>query len=338
MAFFDDQTELIRALFADSVASGVAEHSWAGLLRRLAEVTQADGAALSVHKMSDELGHWRHGDAGGISLQLRQKMRTDRVYDGETLPAVDLKPGYVRALKVRVEMSTHACLWVWRGMHRKDFRSVDGGLLGALGPYLGQAVGASLELRKERWREAVACEMMEGLGAGWIAFDRFGGVAEYSKDIGRILNAAGVRLVDGRLAFEHLDDAQGLRAAVLAAAAKRGSGVLAVLSREPLVEMVLRHVEREGERGVIGMLRTTPLATVKRPEEIAAHLKLSRSEARLAALLVDGMTLKSAAVQLGWTEETTRSASKKIFARMDVSGQPELIRRVHGGSLWFRVN
>ena len=125
MAFFDDQTELIRALFADSVASGVAEHSWAGLLRRLAEVTQADGAALSVHKMSDELGHWRHGDAGGISLQLRQKMRTDRVYDGETLPAVDLKPGYVRALKVRVEMSTHACLWVWRGMHRKDFRSVD---------------------------------------------------------------------------------------------------------------------------------------------------------------------------------------------------------------------
>ena len=102
--------------------------------------------------------------------------------------------------------------------------------------------------------------------------------------------------------------------------------------------MVLRHVEREGERGVIGMLRTTPLATEKRPEEIAAHLKLSRSEARLAALLVDGMTLKSAAVQLGWTEETTRSASKKIFARMDVSGQPELIRRVHGGSLWFRVN
>jgi len=62
---------------------------------------------------------------------------------------------------------------------------------------------------------------------------------------------------------------------------------------------------------------------------------LSRSEARLLAQLCDGHTLRSAAEALGWTEETARSTSKVIFARLGVSGQPAMIRRIMGSGVWF---
>ena len=67
---------------------------------------------------------------------------------------------------------------------------------------------------------------------------------------------------------------------------------------------------------------------------LADALGLSRSEARLAAQLGDGLRLKEAATQLGWTEETVRSCSKTIYAKMGVQGQAGLLRQLHGAGLW----
>ena len=67
---------------------------------------------------------------------------------------------------------------------------------------------------------------------------------------------------------------------------------------------------------------------------LADALGLSRSEARLAAQLGDGLRLKEAATQLGWTEETVRSCSKTIYAKMGVQGQAGLLRQLQGAGLW----
>jgi DNA-binding CsgD family transcriptional regulator len=62
---------------------------------------------------------------------------------------------------------------------------------------------------------------------------------------------------------------------------------------------------------------------------------VSRSEARLAVALCDGMTLTAAAQTLGWTLETARSTSKRLFARIGVSGQPGVVRAMHASAIWL---
>ena len=68
---------------------------------------------------------------------------------------------------------------------------------------------------------------------------------------------------------------------------------------------------------------------------IAAVFGLSRSEARLAALLCDGFSLAQAAAELGWTVETARSCSKQVFARMGVGGQTGVLRRMLASAVWI---
>src|SRR5690606_19596642 len=86
---------------------------------------------------------------------------------------------------------------------------------------------------------------------------------------------------------------------------------------------------------IAAALRRAPEAAALPPEPLAAALDLNRSETRLAVLLCDGRTLAEAAEALGWTLETTRSASKRIFARTGTRGQGDLIRRMQGGVEWL---
>jgi DNA-binding CsgD family transcriptional regulator len=68
---------------------------------------------------------------------------------------------------------------------------------------------------------------------------------------------------------------------------------------------------------------------------IMATFDLSRSEARLAATLCDGLSLSAAAQTLGWTTETARSNSKLLFARMGVNGQPGVVRAMQSSAIWL---
>lgn len=61
---------------------------------------------------------------------------------------------------------------------------------------------------------------------------------------------------------------------------------------------------------------------------VAALFDLSPSEARLAALLTQGMTLAEAAQETGLTESTVRSYSKRIFSKVGVSRQADLVRLI----------
>jgi DNA-binding CsgD family transcriptional regulator len=61
---------------------------------------------------------------------------------------------------------------------------------------------------------------------------------------------------------------------------------------------------------------------------IARLFGLTSAEARLAALLADGMSLAEAAAALAISEGSARTYSKRIFAKTGVSRQAELVRLV----------
>ena len=83
-------------------------------------------------------------------------------------------------------------------------------------------------------------------------------------------------------------------------------------------------------------IRHAPAAARLPLDGLARSMGLSRSETRLAILLCDGSTLAEAAAQLGWTIETARSASKRIYAQTETRGQGDLIRRMWAGADWFQ--
>jgi DNA-binding CsgD family transcriptional regulator len=58
---------------------------------------------------------------------------------------------------------------------------------------------------------------------------------------------------------------------------------------------------------------------------LRSQFGLTLAEARLAFQLVAGETLRSAAVKLGISYETTRSSLKNIFRKTETSRQAELV-------------
>ena len=328
MARFDDQTELTRTLFADAAAR--TEAPWAAFLDQLREVTQADGTGICVD--AEEANLWIRGECPAIDAPLRGRLRIDRVYAQDGLPLADWTKGYLRVVKARIDATSHVTVWLHRGLHRKDFRSSDGQILSALTPFLGQAAQMSLGLGAERAEAALSDTLAARLGAGWIVFDRTGVVQSLSAAAQEWSDGEGLQIGDRRRL--ELSDA--------AAAQEFRVGFAAVLAGEepvtialPNVELVLSRDDQFGEGSIVGSLRTMPIAGALSNDQIAAHFGLSRSEARLLAQLCDGHTLRSAAEVLSWTEETARSTSKVIFARLGVSGQPAMIRRIMGSGVWF---
>ena len=74
--------------------------------------------------------------------------------------------------------------------------------------------------------------------------------------------------------------------------------------------------------------------SARRPHrrDISGHLAelfgLTKTQARLAALLAEGRTLAAAAAEVGLTEQSARTYSKEIYARTGTSRQGELIQRI----------
>jgi DNA-binding CsgD family transcriptional regulator len=65
-------------------------------------------------------------------------------------------------------------------------------------------------------------------------------------------------------------------------------------------------------------------------EQLVAKLfKLTKSEARLAVLLADGQTMSEAATDMGITEGSVRTYTKRIYEKTDIRRQSDLIRLIY---------
>ena len=331
---FDDQTKLVRALFA--ATEELREGAWGGFLALLKSVAQADGVALVLDQANRSTA-WQEGPCPDLGAETRQNLRFDRVYAQDNLPRGGVVDGHFRAVKVRGESGRQISLNLFRAPHQRDFRGTDGQLLSALVPFLGQAVDLWRARIEERDRAALSESLLGALGGGWVRFDVSGAILAVSPLAKTWGDTTGLRLEERRwLEFSEGERAQAWRTAFAKALAGEAPAPV-VLDEEPMAEMVLRREELAGDTTVVGALRMAHSAAGIPAEVLAGHFGISQSEARLAALICDGFSLKEAALALGWTEESTRTCSKAIFARMGAHGQPALVRRMSQSALWYQA-
>lgn len=324
------------ALFAPALPAppGAEEDPWAAFLTRLARTTRAKGAVLRLLRPGRRLRPWQAGVPwDGPDDTAVEAMRSGRVYSGADLPGG--AAGAVRALKWPLGEGSTGLLALYRD--GDDFRAMDGLQLSGLLPFLAPAVAGWEARRRESARAALDRATCADLGAGWIAFAPSGQVADISAGLAdRLETVAGIRLrADARLSLPDPGAERALQTAIAAVLAQPGLSRRLDLSHSPPVQMVIAAGDPGDTPVALARLRHPLSARALPVDRVAAAFGLSRSEARLAMILCDGATLKEAAQDLGWTLETTRSCSKRIFARTGAPGQPAVIRRLLESAVWL---
>jgi DNA-binding CsgD family transcriptional regulator len=341
MASTFDEIELLKALFAaatgtsDPVAATDPDAPWLDFLTRLCAVTHADAAAVQLILKSGKTHHWHIGALNLPDPVTLQSMRSDRVYSQVDLPGVAKGTPPFRAVKCAMRTAGHVCVTLSHG--QQDFRAIVGSQLSALTPYLGQAMTTWLRLRDERAQATQNQTMCDRLGLGTIVFNASKSIINLSPTARHLIETSPCfgTVSKGWLTLTEPDSTQAFNAAFMAATGNAEAKVPVKFASDPTLHLFLSQGIWQGEPVISGILRRAPSAGSLSVQTLADYFGLSRSEASLAALLCDGRSLKEAASDLGWTIETTRSCSKKIFARMDVTGQTGVLRAMLNSPIWL---
>lgn len=348
-----DQTRLLTSLYA--VAMGQAletwpagsadlrnpsvggfDAGWAPFLTVLAESARADGAELHWIEQGRYIHRCTVGKTadGPLDLAMSERLRTGRVYSQFDLPSDErskttLPP--LRAMRWRIG----ADIWGVLVLRRRagDFRAIDAHQLSVLLPHLAPAMQGWQSLNRARARAALDHQICAGLGAGWIVFTPSGHVSAMADGLEqRLTELADIHLrADQRLTLAP-PASRALREAISAVSHRENEPQ--ALSLAPSVRMLLAREIYDGLPRLVGRVRHDVSARSLPLDRVMTGLGLNRSEARLAVALCDGLTLAAAAISLGWTLETARSNSKRLFARLDVHGQPGVVRAMHTSAIW----
>lgn len=319
------ETEVMRLLYA---AAQEAE-GFRPFLAALAALTHARGAVLRIEAAGTH--RFETGLAADLPPpEVLRRMRRERVYAQDELD----HPAPIRLLRAGARAEAQA--WLALGHPLRAFRAADGAQLDRLAPHLGPAVESWLALGQERARARQSAATGAALGAGWLWLDAGGRLVEADAAARTLL---GPQAPAGRLELDDPLVARALRGALDRAVTGAGPPEVLTLRRHPRLQLALLPglaSPAPGLEAVLrGLLRAEPLAAHLDAAALAASLDLSRSETRLAVLLCDGHSLAEAAARLGWTQETARSCSKRIFARTGTRGQSDLIRRLLTGADWL---
>ncbi|PTQ66237.1 helix-turn-helix transcriptional regulator [Celeribacter persicus] len=312
--------------------------AWDEFLTVLGDITHADTVQMHLIENGQAVRHWQvGGDWAGMNLSESGQMRTSRVYSQFDLPVslgAEATSCPLRAIRWRIDSDAWGVILLRRC--DEDFRAIDGQHLSNLLPYLAPAVQGWQRLDRARTRAVLDHRICAGLGAGWILFASSGQIAAMSSGLPEALeDLAGIRLSAEGWLLLAAPQAKALREALSALARDPTGAHILWLSTASPVQMVLSVEDCAGSSELVGRVRyDVSVGSLPLPWVMSAF-GLSRSEARLAVALCEGLSLAEAADRLGWTRETTRSNSKRLFARMGVRGQADVIRTLFKSVVWW---
>lgn len=274
-----------------------------------------------------------------------RRMRTGRVYALDELFDPDdaemhayrrdiLGPlGVTNMRSVRVSEAGGVDAWLSCG-GGQQLRSGTDLLLGDLVPHLRVALGNFLALERERLRSSVTGEAIRRMNFGWLMLDANCRIVDIAPHAEQYLERTPV-LKRGR--YDRLIPASPAIDRELTALVRQFAGDSAArpralnLSRDPWVDMLVtpaqsRSLSASSTPVAIAYLSGDRWSEADRCEQLVELFGLLPSEARVAWAIAQGLSIAEAATALGLSEETTRTYSKKIYAKTGAGGQAQLVR------------
>ena len=239
---------------------------------------------------------------------------------------------YVDARLAMFPLTDGARGWIIIARNRTCSAS-DSAILSSLVPYVQTVVAAGKQVEQERAASELGAKVLAKTGTGWILLDADLRVLNIEA---RVQHNLGVATGSIPAIGERLRGIPASAERRLAKAAERnGVSGEAVLLHEPRIDAVLERIEA-GSRisraypgaAVIVWCRFEAPDRRERVETLACLYELPRREAELAVAIADGLSIADAGQQMGITLETARNYTKQLYAKLDVSGQAQLVRLV----------
>lgn len=354
-----DETDLIMPLF-----EGMHENPrFSTFLARLQRRTDAAYASL-ILRSGDIAGGTITEYFAGIDLRRRaRELGEDKPYDLDRIHYDTLRPGRVysiseliehdpvmRAERARkmlklgiadervVRIADKEDYSAWLVLARMGACSAaDSALLSNLAPYVAIALDNLVTIERERLRSRINALALARMRKGWMLFDREARLSA--------IDAATARFWKHHFGSEPRPGER--LVAVDVAAQRKLAAAAAEMADDPALParpLVLREAPR-----IEALLMPPPAETMANPallalipldlprsSEAATRLAqifdLPRREAELAMALADGRSIAEAADLMGLTLETARNYSKRLYAKLGVRGQAELVRLVYESS------
>ena len=209
--------------------------------------------------------------------------------------------------------------------------AADSALLSNLAPYLGEALRASVELERNRIRAAVSVQGLARSATAWMVMDREARLLSIDPRLDAwMVDTLGYHPRIG----ERLRDlgVQTERELMAAAAHFTGDAPEApralLLYEHPRLEALLSATTGMPRRSMLVLCRLPHARTGESVERLVRLFDLPRREAELAVALNEGLSIAEAAERMGLTLETARNYSKRLYAKLGLRGQAELVRLV----------
>lgn len=332
-----DENELLTALYGGVLE----EEPWRLFLLRLLARVEADVAQVMLRPTGGELwalaGQVRDRHLSPVFVPPEppwDRMRPGRVYSGAELE--DAHSPAARNMRLGLADAGDLCLSVFRA--EGDFSASDSALLASLAPHLAIAGRTWGRLEREGGHIAVTEGELALLRGGWILIDAQAHLLDCDSETAMLIAQGKImgRAADGRLRLLLPEAAKLLEQAMGSAGPVSHRAVW--LWHDPPMQMLMMPPPDGVERAFPTarcFIRIRALPHGERNGVSASILcdlfSLTPSEARFAARMAAGASIAEVAELLGLTIETARNYSKRIYGKMDVRGQADLIRLISRG-------
>ncbi len=242
---------------------------------------------------------------------------------------------------------TRALLRALRERREPRFGDAERGYLRRISRHVGRSLELFVRLQQAEARKSAMRAVMNALPIGVLWVDATGRLLETNEAGNDILKTGeGVRVREGRVELSDPQESQQLLHALKdpdgheesdrAAAARRGFRTSRAGGRVPLYVRVVR-------LGTFSQDEPTAFIAVSDPErpwplpveQLIEQYDLTAAQARVASMLVSGMSVDQIAHQTGRSPSTIRTELKQVFARTGARRQPELVRTLLTGPLLF---
>lgn len=361
-----DEADLLMPLYA-----GVQERTqWSTFLSRIRRRTGADYASL-IFAQGDVPMHLTTEVFVGRNIREEARLAgLEDLYSLDRMPYGQLRPGRVyspaefvahdkefrefhlefnrrlnltdeRIVRIKEQEGTNA--WLTLARNAQEFSSADGALLGAIAPHVAIALRNFVVSERLRIQAVASHDGIERVGAGWIALDRDARVIDIAPRVAAIFQNAWQqhRLIGERLYSDNSET----RKIVVKAAAEFAQNPAAPMQAVQLLDdprldaILVPVVERPAAALALPVMlafcRTDREVNPRRVAILSTLFDLPVREAELALALSDGRSIVEAAALMGLTEDTARNYSKRLYAKLRVRGQVDLVRLIYGSSAWM---
>lgn len=233
-----------------------------------------------------------------------------------------------RVIRIHDIGDTSAWLIMARG---RPCSAADSALLSSLAPYLEEVLRTMVELDREHARAGINAQGLAHSATAWMVLDREARLLSIDPRLDLWMRETlgyeprvGERLRDLGVSAER---------ELMAAAARftsddPGPARPLLLYEHPRLEALLTATTGMPQRAMLVLCRLPNARTAESVERLAQLFDLPRREAELAVALNEGQSIAEAAESMGLTLETARNYSKRLYAKLGVRGQAELVRLV----------